>query len=107
MGWIGTAIPADENGAVSIGDGTQQLCSLSPKSDTGVFGILIADQCLPIINTPKFDNIAGWLIKLFGLFITGVAAAQGAPFWFDILKNVINVRNAGVNSDVEAAKASK
>ena len=31
------------------------------------------------------QNSAGWLFKVFGFFITGTAAAQGAPFWFDIL----------------------
>jgi hypothetical protein len=64
-------------------------------------------QCYPIINTPQLNDPAGWLIKLFGLLVTGLAAAQGAPFWFDILKNVVNVRAAGANSDAAAAKAAK
>ena len=37
----------------------------------------------------------GWLIKVFGLLISGFAAAQGAPFWFDILKKLINLRSSG------------
>lgn len=32
--------------------------------------------------------IAGWVVS-------GLAIAMGAPFWFDILNKVINVRNAG------------
>ncbi|MEH1821809.1 MAG: hypothetical protein V7L31_22470 [Nostoc sp.] len=35
-----------------------------------------------------FRLICGWLIS-------GLAIAMGAPFWFDILNKVINVRNAG------------
>jgi hypothetical protein len=27
----------------------------------------------------------------------GIAAAQGAPFWFDILKRLINIRISGAN----------
>jgi hypothetical protein len=31
-----------------------------------------------------------WILKLFGWLITGMAAAQGAPFWFDLLKKLTN-----------------
>lgn len=36
-----------------------------------------------------------WLLKVLGLALTTVALAQGAPFWFDLLKSIVNVRNAG------------
>lgn len=29
-----------------------------------------------------------WLLKIIGWVLTGLAAAQGAPFWFDILKRL-------------------
>lgn len=54
-------------------------------------------QCYPLINLPGSNNLTGWVLKIFGLLITGIAAAQGAPFWFDILKKLINVRIAGAN----------
>ncbi len=41
----------------------------------------------------------GWgvgLSKCMGWIISGAAAAQGAPFWFDILKNLTNIRSAGI-----------
>lgn len=38
-----------------------------------------------------------WLIKLFGWLITAGAAMQGAPFWFDLLKKLVNVRSTGIN----------
>jgi hypothetical protein len=31
-----------------------------------------------------------WVSKIIGLLISGVAAAQGAPFWFDIMKKLLN-----------------
>lgn len=41
----------------------------------------------------------GWvlflLFKLFGLCITTAAITQGAPFWFDMLNRVVNIRSAG------------
>jgi hypothetical protein len=99
VGWIGSGLPADENSSVYIGDGSQRLCTLTPKTGVDLFGFHIGTQCYPIINTPNFDDMTGWWLKFFGLLITGMAAAQGAPFWFDILKNIINVRAAGANSD--------
>ncbi|MGB8909996.1 MAG: hypothetical protein WCC84_14720 [Candidatus Cybelea sp.] len=35
-----------------------------------------------------------WL-KIFGLGITGVAILLGAPFWFDVLGAIVNVRSVG------------
>jgi hypothetical protein len=58
-------------------------------------------------NNFAVDNRGGWLklqglvhtpffwLKLFGLVITTVAILLGAPFWFDVLGTIINVRSAG------------
>ncbi|HET7062364.1 MAG TPA: hypothetical protein VFI43_09320 [Nitrosospira sp.] len=46
----------------------------------------------PEISLP----FAGWVLyKLFGLLITIFAVSLGAPFWFDMLSKVVNVRSAG------------
>ena len=38
-----------------------------------------------------------WLwAKLAGLFITALALSLGAPFWFDVLSKLVNLRNAGI-----------
>jgi len=34
----------------------------------------------------------GWVSKLVGLLITGLAAMQGAPFWFDVLKKLLTFK---------------
>lgn len=36
---------------------------------------------------PENDPIA-WVLKLVGWFITAIAGAQGAPFWFDTLRKI-------------------
>lgn len=36
-----------------------------------------------------------WPMKLLGLLITAMAISLGAPFWFDLLKKFMNIRNAG------------
>lgn len=35
------------------------------------------------------------LRKLLGFFLTAAALSLGAPFWFDVLNKVMNIRNAG------------
>jgi hypothetical protein len=107
VGWIGSSLPVDASGLVSVGDITSTTCTLAPRSNLELFGIHVGNQCYPIINTPQFNDLTGWLLKLVGLLITGTAASQGAPFWFDILKNVVNVRMAGANSDLVIPKTAK
>ncbi|MET8148856.1 hypothetical protein ACIBSW_22095 [Actinoplanes sp. NPDC049668] len=43
-------------------------------------------------ETPGADD---WLIKLLGLALTAAAAAVGAPFWFDLLNRLVNLRATG------------
>src|SRR6266508_5220593 len=70
-------------------------CQLFP-GDKQAFGI-------PVIGTskcvapPQSNNQTNILLKLGGIFITALAARQGAPFWFDILKRVVNLRGTGAN----------
>jgi len=54
-------------------------------------------------NTMPSDSL-GWLERILGWFLTMVAVSLGAPFWFDILNKLVNVRNAGnkpATSDTE------
>jgi len=48
-------------------------------------------------TTSKPDNAYkfwGW--RILGWFLTIVAVSLGAPFWFDLLNKVVNLRNTGV-----------
>jgi len=38
---------------------------------------------------------ASWWLKGLGLIITGLAAGQGGPFWFELLGKVVNLRATG------------
>jgi len=53
------------------------------------------DSCQILLNLPRMDDGWGWLQKFFGLLISGIAAAQGAPFWFQMLNKVFNFRSSG------------
>src|SRR5207244_10742614 len=54
----------------------------------------ISAVSLPIGWTefPKRDQ---WLTMTLGWLITAFAVSMGAPFWFDLLHNVVNVRASG------------
>ncbi|KAB8335787.1 hypothetical protein SD80_005885 [Scytonema tolypothrichoides VB-61278] len=48
-------------------------------------------------NSVQIFVLRIWLVFkiFFGWIVSGLAIAMGAPFWFDILNKVINVRNSG------------
>lgn len=37
----------------------------------------------------------GWLYRILGWIMTALAISLGAPFWFDLLKKIVNVRSSG------------
>ena len=37
----------------------------------------------------------GWFQKVLGWLVTALAISLGAPFWFDMLKRLVNIRNSG------------
>jgi hypothetical protein len=41
------------------------------------------------------DYPEAWYIQALGLFLTIVAVSLGAPFWFDLLNKIVNLRNSG------------
>lgn len=36
-----------------------------------------------------------WVIKVLGWIVTALAVSLGAPFWFDLLKKIVNIRSSG------------
>jgi hypothetical protein len=44
------------------------------------------------------------LVTAFGIFLTSIALALGAPFWFDTLNKLANLRQSGLPPDEKAAK---
>ncbi len=63
------------------------------------------NRCNLIVNLPAMNDLFGWLGKFLGILLSGVAAAQGAPFWFDILKKLVNLRGSGGTPAIAAPAA--
>ncbi|HLF74691.1 MAG TPA: hypothetical protein VI524_10115 [Anaerolineales bacterium] len=78
----------------------EKECKLWP-GESDFFGIPIAEKCISPSPPGQSTN---WLVKLLGILLTALAAAQGAPFWFDILKKVVNLRGTGANPVEREAK---
>jgi hypothetical protein len=50
--------------------------------------------------------IAGdWSYKFFGWLLTAIAVSLGAPFWFDMLNKIVNMRMAGVKPATAGSKS--
>jgi hypothetical protein len=47
------------------------------------------------------------ILKIFGLFLTGLAISQGAPFWFDILNKFMVIRSTVKPKEKSKEEASK
>jgi hypothetical protein len=43
----------------------------------------------------KKQDSGAWVLKAAGWLITGLAVALGAPFWFDLLNKLVNLRGSG------------
>ena len=87
IGWGFTRVPdsafSDDN------------CQLFPRANQS-FGIPVIGSNL-CITPANSNNQANLGLKVLGILLTALAARQGAPFWFDILKRVVNLRGTGAN----------
>jgi hypothetical protein len=57
-------------------------------------------------NSANLDRW-GWATRSLGWFLTIVAVSLGAPFWFDILNKIINIRNAGKKPETSETQTDK
>ncbi|PHN02046.1 hypothetical protein CRP01_33970 [Flavilitoribacter nigricans DSM 23189 = NBRC 102662] len=40
-------------------------------------------------------SVYNWAVKILGWIITAIAISLGAPFWFDLLRKIVNLRSTG------------
>ena len=46
-------------------------------------------------NLLASNDVVRWFTKLLGILVTTVAVSLGAPFWFDLLNKLVNLRMSG------------
>jgi hypothetical protein len=77
---------------------------VSGYGDIKTIDVTIKEMPIPIgwgkanyPDTEKSKNIAwDWLTKILGWCITSIALFLGAPFWFDMLNKIVNLRATGI-----------
>jgi len=108
LGWVPAELDAEEQQLAS----KKQQCTwkpwaLSDEHVEYVLGVPIGEKCWVPVDAPKGGIPRDWsygLSKILGLLISGCASCLGAPFWFDVLKKLTNVRSAGKNPAEEDLK---
>lgn len=56
------------------------------------------------IGWQRWPQGGEWIMKIIGLLITTIAVSFGAPFWFELLNKLVNLRMAGRNPGETAAR---
>jgi len=46
-------------------------------------------------GTVNKNLTSNWLVKIGGILLSGIGAAQGAPFWFDLMRKLLNFQSGG------------
>lgn len=65
----------------------------------------LVDSQIGQLNPLGWQNVnfmtmdaASWSIKVLGWIVTALAISLGAPFWFDLLRKIVNIRSSGGTS---------
>ncbi len=78
--------------------------TLAPSAAMGQINSLISQEIeqakSPLGLGWNWDEIksldtVGWAVKILGWIVTALAMSLGAPFWFDLLKKLVNIRASG------------
>jgi hypothetical protein len=93
LGW--TSVPAADDSAC------KQFVTFT--SDGNV-AYQAGNECRVLANIPRYNDIWGWILKVLGFALSAFAARQGAPFWFDMLRRLVSLRNAAKPKKEEEAK---
>jgi hypothetical protein len=93
IGW--TTIPTVDQTAC------QRLVTFTAEAEVA---FRVGNECRALVNIPPVNDIFGWVIKILGLILSAFAARQGAPFWFDMLKKLVNLRSSIQSPSQEEAK---
>jgi hypothetical protein len=81
-------------------------CSFLP-GEGQVFGFVRESICYRPGDAEATTNGIWWVVvKILGWLVSALAALHGAPFWFDILRKLINVRGTGAKPEEKKAETS-
>jgi hypothetical protein len=68
----------------------------------------LLDQCVKASKSAWLSLLWFWLKRhALGCFLTAAALSLGAPFWFDLLNKLVNLRSAGEKPESVTAKPAQ
>jgi hypothetical protein len=91
----------------------QRLSSLEEKGLPVGFSCLSINSLQPVESSLAnivegcWNNVSAtlagaWVLKIIGWLITALAVSLGAPFWFDLLNRLVDIRGSGRKPDKPA-----
>lgn len=89
----GVTAPAGSCAASASNTAQSDICSAAAAAKAGIDDAKSLQVPLGWQGTP--GDAAGWLLKILGWLVTVFALSFGAPFWFDVLGKVVNMRSSG------------
>ena len=94
-------VASAENGADSLRDTVGAITESSESGDAAEVIDELEQLGLPIGWNPSTmpQNVPELLNRILGWLVTTIAVSMGAPFWFDLLSKVSNLRMAGKKPD--------
>jgi len=94
----------EEKKCVDDCNGRARQCFVTPGAKE-VLTVKWGDTCYVLSLKDWQPGWRGILAKLAGWLITALAAAQGAPFWFDLLNKLLQLRGGEKKPEEKAATA--
>jgi hypothetical protein len=89
---------ADANAAVTAESTTAFADRLDTLNAT-IRPLPIGWKASDFFSPLSWNGLESWLMKFFGLAITALAISLGAPFWFDMLSKLMNIRGTGIKPE--------
>jgi len=105
-----SAVVASAERKVQSGKPSQTDSNGAPVPSSGDQGVSLQQVASEIreINAPPIgwrgaagdvralpNSVLAWVLKVLGILLSSFAVCLGAPFWFDLLNNIVNLRVSG------------
>ncbi|HLE91276.1 MAG TPA: hypothetical protein VI753_09010 [Anaerolineales bacterium] len=95
-------VPPDQLGQDAQKAATEYFNQLQSLSQDLSIPLGWTTDNVPVKGTKDFGN--QWALKIGGILLSGMAAAQGAPYWFEIVRKLLSFRSGGASEPAPAKK---
>jgi hypothetical protein len=104
----GGTSPAGQNGAKAASGFDCHIQALQDQNQAlRALPLGWGDETFPTWDWQTFAPYIFVFLKLIGILATTLALSLGAPFWFDLLQKVANIRGTGPKPDAVKSEPVK